>query len=189
MNIIKTLIFLLLIATTNSCSSQDKNVKSEFKNTIELSIDSTSSKLNPLIKKINILLKEQESDKELMNMYFDSKSSLRINKEMINQLTEVDNKINLKERTLVYLENCDKILEAFVLPVIKYLNESEEIDRNKLIEAFPLIQKTLNETNLLSDSLDEFCAKYKLERQMNDFEKDALQKKFDDVKAKLEIKN
>ena len=189
MDKIKIYFFFFLITTTNGCSSQDKDSKRNFINTIELSVSSTSSKINPLIKKLNILLKEQKSEEKLMDMYNDSKSTLRTSKEMINQLTEVDNKINLKARTLNYLENCDKILEGFILPVIKYLNQSQELDKYKLIEAFNIIQKTVNETSSLIDSVEEFCIKYKLPRKIDDIDKEALQKKAEEVKAKLEIKN
>ena len=82
MNKVKHTIILLLLVVNYGCSQQKE--KSNFKNTIELSIKSVSSKVNPLIKKMNVLLKEGKSDNELIDMYNDSKSTILLNKELIN---------------------------------------------------------------------------------------------------------
>ena len=183
---IKPLFFLLLIIINYGCSQQKNNEKLNFKNTIELSIESISSKTNPLIKELNILLKEGKSDDKLMEMYIDCKSSIKSNKQLITELVEVDDDINLKNGTLKYLENCEKIVNGFILPAIKYLNESEDFDRNKLMEAFNLIQISINQTSNLSESLEIFCDKYKLPRKMTDFDKKDYNEKIAEIKTKLE---
>lgn len=181
----KYLFFLLLTITNFSFSQQKNNEKLNFKNTIELSLKSISSKVNPLIKEINIHLKERKSDNKLMEMYIDCKSSIKLNKQLINELVEVDKDINLKSGTINYIENCEKILEGFTLPVIKYLNDSENFDKNKLIEAFNLIQITINQTSDLSESLEIFCNKYKLPREMSDFDKNEYKEKIAEIKTKF----
>lgn len=183
---INPLFLLILIITNYGCSQQKNNEKLNFKNTIELSIESTSSKINPIIKEINILLKEGKSDDKLMEMYIDCKSTIKSNKQLIKELIEVDNDNNLKSGTIKYLENCEKILDSFILPAIKYLNESEDFDRNKMMEAFNLIQTAINQASDLSESLEIFCDKYKLPREMSDFDKNDYQQKIDEIKSKLE---
>ena len=119
-------------------------------------------------------------------MYIDCKSTIKSNKQLIKELIEVDNDNNLKSGTIKYLENCEKILDSFILPAIKYLNESEDFDRNKMMEAFNLIQTAINQASDLSESLEIFCDKYKLPREMSDFDKNDYQQKIDEIKSKLE---
>ncbi len=185
MDKVKYIIFLLLIVTNFCQSQQSKNDKQNFKNSIELSIITTNDKLKPLIQKINFLLKERKSDNALMEMYNEAKSTIQSNKELINQLVEVDNKINLKSGTLKYLENCERIQDIFVLPLIKFLNESGTIDRNTIKEAFALAQSTIKETSDLSDLLGNFCSKYKLSRELREFEKVDYKQKIEEIQTKL----
>ena len=187
---LKPLLYLFLIITNFSCGQQKNNEKLNFKNTIELSIGSVSSKVNPLIKEIGILLKENNSDDKLIERYNICKSTITLNKKLISELDEVDIDINLKSGTIEYLENCEKILESFILPVIKYVNEFENIDRNKLIESFSLIQITIQQTSDLSESLEIFCHKHKLPREMKDFDKNDYNAKISELKTKLgKLKN
>ena len=182
----KTIILLLLIST-NYCFSQKKiDDKRKFKSVIEISIDSTSSKINPLIKKANILLQEKKESDELVKMYNESKLSLKIHKELVGKLIEVDSKINLKEQTLAYLDNCEKLLDSFILPTIKYINESETFEREKIVQAFTLMQEAINQASTLSDSMEKFCIKYKLTRRLNDFDKEDYRKAIEEIKAKIE---
>ena len=182
----KTIIFLLLI-TTNHCLSQKKanDDKRKFKNAIEISIDSTSSKTNPLIDKTKILLKEGKPSEELVIMYNESKLSFKIYKELVGNLTEADNEINLKAQTLVYLDNGENLLDKFILPTIRYLNESEPIDVEKIKQAFTLMQDCVNQMAILNDSMDKFCAKYKLSRRLNDFDKEGNAKIIDEIETKI----
>ncbi len=184
----KFLLFLLLIVTNYGCSQQKNNNELNFKNSIESSIESSSNSINPLIKKINTLLNDGDIDSLSMSEYYNCKSTLIANRKFIIELTEVDDKMNLKQKTIKYLESGEKILDSFILPLIKHLNEpnqSEIFDAEKLKEGVLLIQVSINETSDLSNSLDEFCVKYKLSRKMSDFDKKDFAQKIEELKSKL----
>ena len=53
------------------------------------------------------------------------------------------------------------------------------------MEAFMLIESTINETSTLSNSLDQFCMKYKLPREMSNFEKEDYKQKIEELKIKF----
>lgn len=183
--LIKILISIVFIWTNHCYSQQKNNEKLVFKNSIEYSIESVSNELNPLIKKINILFNDGDIDSITMKDYHLCKSTINLNKQFVKNLVEVDNEINLKSGTVKYLENCEKILDIFILPVIRFLNYSEEIDRNKIIEGISLIETSVKETSDLSQSLDEFCLKYKLSRRMSDFDKNEFNEKIEKIKSEL----
>ncbi|MBM6497915.1 hypothetical protein [Flavobacterium macrobrachii] len=180
--------FLLLLATHNSCS-QEKNTKElNFKNAIEYSIENCSNNINPIIKKINTLLNEGDIDSLSMIEYYNCKNTLKAEIKFINDLSEVDNEIKLKESTIKYFETVDKILDNFILPVITHLNnpnQSEIFDAEKLKQGILLMEKSVTETSELSNNLDMFCAKYKLSRRMSEFEKKELTQKIENLKSEL----
>lgn len=186
----KTIFFLFIfLIVTNYGYSQQKNTDElNFKNSIEFSIESSSNSINPLIKKINTLLTDGDIDSLSMSEYYNCKSTIIANREFIIELIELDDKTNLKQKTLKYLESNEKILHIFILPLIKHLNEpnqNEIFDAEKLTEGLLLIQDSINETSVLSNSLDEFCVKYKLSRKMSDFDKKNLTQKVEELKSKL----
>ncbi|MCL9770455.1 hypothetical protein NAT47_08495 [Flavobacterium sp. HXWNR69] len=183
--LIKILISIVFIWTIDCYCQQKNNEKLDFKNSIEYSIESVSNELNPLIKKINILFNDGDIDSLTMNDYHLCKSTINLNKHFVEKLVEVDNEINLKSGTIKYLEDCEKILDIFILPVIKVLNYSEEIDRNKIIDGISLIETSLKQTTDLSQSLDEFCLKYNLSRRMRDFDKNVFKEKIEKLKSEL----
>jgi hypothetical protein len=185
---IKHLFFLLLIVTNNGCSQQKNNTNLNFKNSIEYSIESSSNSLNPLIQKINIIVNDGEIDSFSMNDYYNCKSTLIANRNFVNELEEVDNKTNLKQKTVKYLETGEKILDNLILPIIKHLdnqNQNEIFDLEKLKEGLILVETLVNETSDLSNSLEEFCIKYKLSKKMSDFEKEDYIQKIEVLKSKL----
>ena len=108
-----------------------------------------------------------------------------MNRQLISKLVEVDDEINMKNGTIQYLENGDKLLDGFILPMIKFINESEDFDKDKLMEAFNLIKVIVNQTSDLSESLEIFCIKYQLPREMRDFDKKDYAHKIDELKSKL----
>ena len=185
---VKHFFFLLFIVSNYGCSQQKNNKELNFKNSIEFSIESSSNSINPLIKKINILYNNGEIDSLSLNEYRECKSALKANRELLDQLVEVDNKINLKQKTIKYLETTEKISDSFILPIIKHLNEPNQtkiFDAEKLKEGLLLIEASVNETSDLSNSLDEFCVKYKLSRKMSDFEKKDYVQKIEELKSKI----
>ncbi len=183
---IKSLFLLLFIITNYGCSQQNINEKLNFKNSIEYSIESSSNSLNPLIQKINIIVNNGEIDNFSMKDYYKCKSTLIANRNFVNELEEVDSKINLKEKTIKYLETGEKTLEKIILPIIKLLDDQNEIfDSEKLKEGLILVENLVYETSDLSDSLEEFCIKYKLSRKMSDFEKEDYIQKIEVLKSKL----
>lgn len=179
---------IFLIASNYSCSQQNNNKELIFKNSIESSIEVDSNSLNPLINKIKTLLNDGDIDSLSMNEYYNSKSTIKANREFVNQLEEVDNKINLKNRTLRYLDNSEKILDSFILPIIKFANEPNQnkvYDKKKLTEGILLLESSVNLTSDLSNAIDEFCTKYKLQREMSAFEKNGYKQKIEEVRIKL----
>jgi len=183
------ILFILFALTTNTSCSQQKNSENLYlKNSVEYSIENVSNSINPLIKKINILLNDGEIDSLSMNEYYNCKKTLKAHIEFLNELVEVDNEIKLKESTIKYLETVEKILDSFILPIIKHLNEpnqNEIFDAEKLKNGLLLIEKSVKETSELSNNIDKFCEKYKLARKMSDFEKKDLSQKIENLKSKL----
>ena len=178
-------IFLSLVFSNYSLSQEKTNAKRKFKSVIEISIDSTSRKINPLIEKSNIAFKEGKSNEELVRMYDESKLSFKIYKEIVGKLSEVDTDINLKAQTLIYLNNCDKLLDNLILPIIKHLNNSEEINIEEFKQAFVQLQETINQASSLSDSMEKFCDKYKLPIRLEDFDKEDYRKSIEEIKTKI----
>lgn len=187
----KNLILLLVLSilTTNNSCSQQRNFKElNFKNSIEYSIENSSNSINPLIKKINTLLNDGEIDSLSVNEYNNCKDTLKAQNQFINELIEVDNEINLKLSTIKYLETVEKILDSFILPIIKHLNESNQneiFDAEKLKQGLSLVEKSVNDASELSNNLDKFCKKYKLSRKMSDLEKKEFTQKIEKLKSKL----
>ncbi|WP_298153907.1 hypothetical protein [Flavobacterium sp.] len=184
----KFLLFIFLIATNYGCSQQKNNNELNFKNSIESSIVSSGNSINSLIKKIETLLNDGDIDGLSMNEYYNCKTTLIANRAFIIELSEVDDKINLKQKTIKYLESGEKILDKFILPLIQHLNkpnQTEIFDAEKLKEGLLLIQASINETSDLSNSLDAFCVKYKLSRKMSDFDKKNFTQKIEELKSKL----
>lgn len=182
------LLFVFLIVSNYGWSQQKNNHQLNFKNSVEFTIESSSNSINPLIKKINTLLNDGDIDSLSMSEYYNCKSILKANREFILELVEADDKINLKQKTIKYLESSEKILEDFIRPVIIHLNkpnQNEIFDADKLKEGLILIQASINETSELSNSLDEFCAKYKLLRKMSDFDKIDFSQKIEEMKSKF----
>ena len=172
-------IILLLLITNISCSQEKNNKEIDFKNSIESSIESSSKSINPIIKKINTLFNDGDIDSLSITEYNNCKSTIIANKMFVIELVEVDDKINLKQKAIKYLETIEKILEDFILPLIKHLNkpnQTEVFDKEKLKIGLLLIQTSINETSDFSNSLDLFCVKYKLSRKMSDFDKKNLHK-------------
>lgn len=180
---------ILLVFITNISCSQEKNVKElDFKNSIESSIESSSESINPLIKKIYTILNDGDIDSFSITEYDNCKSTIVANKKFVIELVEVDDKINLKHKTIKYLESVEKILDEFILPIIKHLNEPNQtkvFDMEKLKKGLLLIQTSVNETSDLNNSLDSFCIKYKLSKKMNEFDKKEFTQKIEELKSKL----
>ncbi|SFB15003.1 hypothetical protein SAMN05660845_1871 [Flavobacterium swingsii] len=184
---VKYLFFLLFIISNYGCSQEKNNKELNFKNSIEFSIETSSNSINPLIKKINTILNNGDIESLSMNEYNNCKSTLKANKELLNQLVEIDNKINLKQKTIKYLEIVEKISDDFILPIIKHINDpnqSEIFDREKLKGGIVLVESLVSETSDLNNSLDEFCVKYKLPKKMSDFEKKDYAEKIKALKSK-----
>ncbi|WP_395054533.1 hypothetical protein [Flavobacterium sp.] len=182
-------LFIIFLITNNYCYSQQNNNKElVFKNSIESSIEVDSNSINPLINKIKTLLNDGDIDSLSMNEYKNCKSTFKANRKLVNNLEEVDDKINLKNRTIKYLENNEKILDSFILPIIIFLhepNQSKLYDKNKLNEGLILLESSVNLTSELSTAIDEFCTKYKLPRKMSELEKKKYQQQIEKTKIKL----
>ncbi len=182
-------LFITFLITSNyGCSQQKSNKELFFKNSIESSIEVDSNNLNPIINKIKTLLKNGDIDSLSMNEYNNCKSTIKANREFVNKLEEVDNKINLKNKTIQYLDNSEKILDNFILPIIKFLNEPNQtkvFDKNKLNEGLLLLESSVNLTSDLSKTIDEFCTKYKLPRKMSEFEKNDYKQQIEEIRIKL----
>ena len=182
----KTIFILLLFAVTNfACSRKVDDDKRKFKNTIELSIKSSSEKLNPLISNIVSHIKEQKPDSTLFRHYNEAKANLTANKKLISNLTEVDKDFNLKDKTLLYFDNCNKLLDVFIFPAIKYINGEEKIENIDFNNMFAQIQTAINDTSLLSESLKQFCVKYKIDPKVELFDKNQYNAQMEEINRRL----
>lgn len=181
MNLTKIFLFLLFAVSNYACSQKSDDNKRKFKNTIELSIKSSSEKLNPLISNIVNHLKEQKSDTTLFKQYDEAKLNIIVNKKLVNDLTEVDKDFNLKEKTLLYFDNCNKLLDGFMFPAINYINGSEKIENIDFNNMFAQIQTAINDTSVLSEFLEKFCVKYKLDPKVNLFDKNQYNAQIDEI--------
>ena len=185
---LKFLFLLFSIPLISSCSNQKNNTFLNFKNSIEYSIESSSNSINPLINKINILVNDGDIDKLSMEEYHNCKANLIANKEFVMNLVEVDIEFNLKEKTIKYLELEEKILDSFILPVIKFLNapnQNEIFNTVQLKNGFLLLESMVNHTDDLSNSLEKFCLKYQLPIKMSEFEKKEYTQKIEILKREL----
>ena len=185
MNPTKIFLFLLFTVTNYACS-QKVDDERKFKNTIELSIKSSSEKLNPLISNIGTHLKEQRTDSTLFRQYDEAKVNLTLNKKLVSELTEVDKKFNLREKTLLYFDNCSKLLDGSMLPAIKFINGTEKLENLDLNSMFAQIQTAINDTFVLSETLEQFCKKYKLDPKVELFEKNQYNAQIGEIKKMLE---
>src|SRR5690606_34883168 len=76
---------LLLLATHNRYSQEKNNKELNFKNSIEYSIENSSNCINPIIKKINILLNDGDIDSLSINEYHNCKKTVKAQKVFINE--------------------------------------------------------------------------------------------------------
>lgn len=184
---ILTIISLVFIILFNSCSQKESTEKIEFKNKIELCITKTNTKLTSFYKDALILLKQGKPSQKLVLQYNENKANIELEKKQITELIEVDREFELKGKTLIYLNNSEKALDGFLIPIIKKLNESEPIDQHKLDETLTLFQQNVNQASELNSSIEKFCLKYKLPKMINDdFDKDVFIEKAEKMKSKNE---
>ena len=177
--------FFLIIIAFNLNAQKKENKEQKFKNNIELCVKTISEKINPLIQKVVVQLKAKQPNTELIEMYNEAKSSIKNNKEFVTSLTELDTKINLKYETLKYIEGSNKLLENFLFPSIKVINEISIIEKDKIGEMFLLIQSEINESQNLSDKIELFCKNHKLKREISVFEKNEYNEMIEKVKNKM----
>jgi len=189
MNKIKFLFYLISFCTIQSYAQQKEDVQLNFKNAIEYSLESSSNSVNPIIKKINTLLDDGEIDSLSLEEYHNCKATIQANKKFVIGLEEVDDNINLKLKTEKYLESAEKFVDNFILPVIKHLNvpnQAEVFDSEKLTKGLLAIEVLVNKTSELNNSLEEFCLKYELSKNMSDYEREEYTGKIERLKSKLE---
>ncbi len=185
-NLKKAFTLFLIIIAFNLNAQKKENKEQKFKNNIELCVKNISAKINPLIQKVIVQLKAKQPNSELIEMYNEAKLSIKNNKEFINSLNELDTKINLKEETLKYIEESDKLLEIFLFPSIKVINGNLTIEKDKINEMFLQVQSEINESQILSDKIELFCKNHKLKREISVYDKNEYNEMIEKVKNKME---
>ncbi|CAL2094452.1 hypothetical protein [Tenacibaculum sp. 190524A05c] len=179
----KNTILLSFLVFINCSNVEQKEKIENVKKTIELSIKRSSSCVNKMIRAINEKkLKGIDNTNELKDLYDKSYITIKACRKLIEDLENIDSKIDLQKEGLSYIKFCENGLTKFFKPIIETSMQNLSNNTKLLREMFVFIQSGLETSQKMNDSLLEFCQEHGLKKEIEEFDKT----KFDDKISEIE---